>query len=170
MSEPTSDAAASQALTGQPATRATPPNADAAPASVQSEAHSRVQSNAPSPGLNAAALLPANAASSSDRETTVWQLREVMQQFVRERSWEQFHNARNLAMSLAIEAGELMEHFQWHTTSEVVAGERLDREGIRDELADVICYALSLANALDIDIAQAIEQKMVKNRTKYPAP
>ncbi|MGN6543786.1 MAG: nucleotide pyrophosphohydrolase [Aureliella sp.] len=105
-----------------------------------------------------------------DRNATVWQLRELMRQFVRERQWERFHNAKNLAMSLAIEAGELMEHFQWHTTDQVVASEGLDLAGIRDELADVLCYGLSLANALDIDIAQAIEQKMVKNRHKYPAP
>ena len=72
-------------------------------------------------------------------------------------------------MSLAIETGELMEHFQWLTTDQVVAGDQLDRIGIQEELADVLCYALSLANALDIDIASAIEKKMVKNRIKYPA-
>ena len=105
-----------------------------------------------------------------DRNVTVHQLRNVMREFVRERNWEHFHNAKNLAMSLAIEAGELMEHFQWLTTQEVVAGGRLDRAGITDELADVVCYALSLANALEIDISQAIEQKMVKNRLKYPPP
>lgn len=109
------------------------------------------------------------AQAFDDRHATVWQLRERMRAFVRERQWERFHNAKNLAMSLAIEAGELMEHFQWHTTDQVVASEGLDLAGIRDELADVLCYALSLANALDIDIAQAIEQKMVKNRIKYPA-
>ena len=91
-----------------------------------------------------------------------------MRQFVRERQWEKFHNAKNLSMSLAIETGELLEHFQWLTTDQVVAGEGLDRAGITDELADVLCYALSLANALDIDISQAIHQKMIKNRIKYP--
>lgn len=104
-----------------------------------------------------------------DRYVTVEQLRNVMRQFVRERQWEKFHNAKNLAMSLAIETGELLEHFQWLTTDEVVAGQALDRAGIADELADVLCYALSLANTLDIDIAQAIHQKMAKNRLKYPA-
>lgn len=62
----------------------------------------------------------------SDQHTTVWQLREVMREFVRQRQWEHFHNAKNLAMSLAIEAGELMEHFQWLTTDQVVAGDELD--------------------------------------------
>ena len=106
----------------------------------------------------------------SDETTNVAELRGWMREFVRERNWQQFHNGKNLAMSLAIEAGELMEHFQWLTSEEVLDPSRLNREGIRDELADVLCYALSLANALDIDLTQAIEQKMVKNRLKYPAP
>lgn len=93
-----------------------------------------------------------------------------MRVFVAERNWQHFHNGKNLAMSLAIEAGELMEHFQWLTSEEVLAPAKLNLPGIKDELADVVCYALSLANALDIDLSQAIEQKMVKNRLKYPAP
>ncbi len=105
-----------------------------------------------------------------DSEVTVRQLRSLMQQFVSERGWEHFHNGKNLAMSLAIEAGELMEHFQWLTTAEVVEGTRVDRQGVEEELADVVCYALSLANALDIDLSQAIARKMIKNRLKYPAP
>lgn len=109
-----------------------------------------------------------NVESTSDAEVTVLQLRQLMAQFVRERNWEKFHNAKNLSMSLAIEAGELMEHFQWLTTEEVLTGTSLDQAGIRDELADVVCYALSLANALDIDLSLAIAQKMVKNRLKYP--
>lgn len=105
---------------------------------------------------------------NTDQQTTVATLKHWMAEFVREREWERFHNGKNLAMSLTIEAGELMEHFQWLTTDEVVAGQGLDRQGIEDELADVLCYALSLANALGIDITAAIEQKMVKNRLKYP--
>lgn len=103
-----------------------------------------------------------------DQQVTVEQLRDLMRQFVRERNWEKFHNAKNLSMSLAIEVGELLEHFQWLTTEEVVSQQGLDRQGIADELADVLCYALSLANALDIDIAQAVYHKMNKNRSKYP--
>lgn len=106
--------------------------------------------------------------STNDETTTVAELRQWMKAFVAERNWQHFHNGKNLAMSLAIEAGELMEHFQWLTSDEVLDRDRLDMPGIRDELADVVCYALSLANALDIDLSQAIEQKMVKNRVKYP--
>lgn len=112
----------------------------------------------------------ANDPCKTDKQTTVAELREVMRLFVEQRSWQKFHNAKNLSMSLAIEVGELMEHFQWLTTDEVVAGESFDRQAVGEELADVICYALSLANALDIDISQAVTHKMVKNRIKYPPP
>ncbi len=105
---------------------------------------------------------------SNDETTTVAELRGWMREFVRQRNWQKFHNGKNLAMSLAIEAGELMEHFQWLTSEEVLNPDNLDIGGIRDELADVVCYALSLANALDIELSEAIEQKMVKNRVKYP--
>ncbi len=108
--------------------------------------------------------------SINDQTTSVAELRGWMREFVRERQWEKFHNGKNLAMSLAIEAGELMEHFQWLTSDEVLDRSQLNIDGIRDELADVVCYALSISNALDIDLSQAIEQKMVKNRLKYPAP
>ncbi len=103
-----------------------------------------------------------------DSTTTVAELKSIVQQFVDERNWRKFHNAKNLSMSLAIEAAELMEHFQWLTTDEVVAGEQQDLAEIADELADVTCYALALANVLKIDLAQAVSSKMVKNRQKYP--
>ncbi len=108
--------------------------------------------------------------SADDSNTTVAELRAVVQEFVDERQWRKFHNAKNLSMSLAIEAAELMEHFQWLTTDEVVAGEQIDLKEIADELADVTCYALAMANVLKIDLSQAVRSKMVKNRIKYPAP
>ncbi len=104
----------------------------------------------------------------NDSSTTVAQLRDVVREFVTQRQWEKFHNAKNLSMSLAIEAAELMEHFQWLTTEEVVAGEQQDIAEIADELADVTCYALAIANVLNIDLTQAVNSKMVKNRLKYP--
>ena len=105
---------------------------------------------------------------TADQQTTVAELKAIMQKFVDERNWQKFHNAKNLTMSLAIEAGELMEHFQWLTTEQVEQGTGYDRNEVADELADVVCYALSLANALDLDIAQSVESKMRKNREKYP--
>jgi NTP pyrophosphatase (non-canonical NTP hydrolase) len=106
---------------------------------------------------------------SADDRTTVHELKEVMREFVSERNWHCFHNAKNLSMSLAIEAAELMEHFQWLTTEQVTGGQGFDQGEVADELADVLCYALSLANALHIDISSAIKSKMHKNRRKYPA-
>ena len=107
-------------------------------------------------------------ANHDDTTTTIAELKAVVQHFVDERNWRKFHNAKNLSMSLAIEAAELMEHFQWLTTDEVVAGEQQDFGEIADELADVTCYALAMANVLKIDLSQAVNSKMIKNRLKYP--
>lgn len=107
----------------------------------------------------------------SDTTETVAQLREAVQDFVDERDWRQFHTPKNLAMSLAIEAAELMEHFQWLEVPASVERGRdpAHREAIADELADVCCYLLSLANALELDLSSAVRSKLVKNAVKYPA-
>jgi NTP pyrophosphatase (non-canonical NTP hydrolase) len=106
----------------------------------------------------------------SDSETTVSELRELVEEFVTERDWQPFHTPKNISMALAIEASELMEHFQWMTTeqSTVVRDDAETFLGVREELADVVTYGLALANRLDIDLAATIEEKMVKNRQKYP--
>ena len=107
----------------------------------------------------------------SDGDTSVAALRQIVADFVRERDWEQFHDAKNLSMSIAIEAAELMEHFQW-TRSEDLGKHLRDPEvqsEVRDELADVVCFVLALANRLDIDLTTAVTEKMKKNRAKYPA-
>ena len=103
-----------------------------------------------------------------DDKTTISQLKATVQEFVDERDWRRFHNAKNITMALSVEAGELMEHFQWLTTSEVVAGQGYAKSEVEEEMADVACYLFSLANALEIDLTQAIQSKMVKNREKYP--
>ncbi len=107
---------------------------------------------------------------SNDETTTVATLRKLMQTFVDERDWQQFHSPKNLSMSLAIEAAELMEHFQWLAPDESRQAKKDDGRlhAIGEELADVLCYALSLANSLDIDIATAVQKKMIKNSFKYP--
>lgn len=107
----------------------------------------------------------------NDQDTTVSQLRQAVAGFVDQRDWQQFHDPKNLAMSIAIEAAELMEHFQWlrnDQLSEVTdCTESLGR--IREELADVMCFLLAFANTLEIDVASAVEDKLVKNAAKYPA-
>lgn len=107
----------------------------------------------------------------NDQQTTVSQLRELVRAFVEERDWRQFHTPKNLSMSLAIEAAELMEHFQWLTADESrsLADDRDKLTEVGEELADVLCYALALANELGLDVSQAIRDKMVKNARKYPA-
>jgi NTP pyrophosphatase (non-canonical NTP hydrolase) len=81
------------------------------------------------------------------------------------RNWKQFHNPKDLAISLSIEASELLENFQWKTSEESVT-ENLPK--IREELADVLIYALLLSNELNIDPEQAIIDKIKKNGEKYP--
>ena len=106
-----------------------------------------------------------------DSETTIKDLRSLVAQFVRERDWEQFHDPKNLAMSIAIEAAELMEHFQWDRNDQIpdLFSKPGKREEVEEELADVACYCLSLANNLKVDLAEAIEKKILKNAKKYPA-
>ena len=106
----------------------------------------------------------------NDAETTVSQLREVVDRFVAERDWHQFHTPKNLVMALAIEAAELMEHFQWLTPEQSwqVADQAEKKAEVGEEISDVLCYLLALANELKLDLATALEAKMVKNVEKYP--
>lgn len=105
-----------------------------------------------------------------DKSTTIRELRNLVAEFTRERDWEQFHDPKNLAMSIAIEAAELMEHFQWDRNEQIPAilEDPGRRREIEEELADVICYCLSLANNLEIDLSEAVERKVLKNAEKYP--
>lgn len=106
-----------------------------------------------------------------DKTTTVAELKQLVADFVAERDWQQFHDPKNLSMSIAIEAAELMEHFQWVRSEELdaIRSEGHDHDEVAAELADVLAFAVSLANALDIDIADAMQRKMVRNAEKYPA-
>lgn len=110
-------------------------------------------------------------AAFSDAFTPVATLRQLVARFVRERDWEQFHSPKNLSMALAIEAAELMEHFQWISVedSRRVSQDASRLAQVAEELADVVCYAFAMANTLNIDVAAALEAKMIKNAQKYPA-
>ncbi|HNW91765.1 MAG TPA: nucleotide pyrophosphohydrolase [bacterium] len=108
----------------------------------------------------------------NDQETTVDQLKGLVAEFVREREWERYHSPKNLAMSIAIEAAEIMEMFQWLELD--AAKQRVNhdpefRAHLCEELADVTAYVLSLCQQNGIDLAAAMEDKMAKNRRKYPA-
>ena len=110
-----------------------------------------------------------NSPVASDSNVSVEDLKEEMRQFVAERDWRQFHSPKNLSMSIAIEAAELMEHFQWLTQDQSRQLDDASTQQVGEELADVLCYALAMANELELDIATTVRAKMVKNRSKYPA-
>lgn len=83
-------------------------------------------------------------------------------EFRDERDWEQFHNSKDLALALSIEASELLELFLWKEN------EDFDKEKLEDELADVLSYALLIAQKHDLNIADIINKKIIKNSKKYP--
>lgn len=86
-------------------------------------------------------------------------------QFRDERNWKQFHNPKDLAISLSLEASELLENFQWKTSDDAV---KENLENIKDEIADVAIYTMLLSHELGINLEQAIKEKIQKNKQKYP--
>ncbi|WP_201453742.1 nucleotide pyrophosphohydrolase [Streptomyces sp. NHF165] len=98
------------------------------------------------------------------------ELQDLLAQFAQERDWEQFHTPKNLAMALAGEAGELLEIFQWLAPDESQAIMQTPEraQAVEEEMADVFSYLLRLADVLDIDLAQALIDKVDKNGNRYP--
>lgn len=94
-----------------------------------------------------------------------------LRDFARERNWERFHTPKNLAMALAGEVGELVEHFQWLDAEEsaALADDPEARAGVGDELADVAIYLLRMADVLGVDLHAAIEAKIERNEARFPA-
>ena len=105
-----------------------------------------------------------------DNDTTVAGLRQCIAEFVAARDWEQFHTPRNLSVAIAVEAAELMEHFQWLTNEQAAAAvqDEAKHAAVADELADVLIYGLSLANTLDIDVGTAVMGKLERNEQRFP--
>ena len=104
--------------------------------------------------------------AKGDSETTLQDLKDAVQAFVRERDWERFHSPKNLSMALAAEAAELMEHFLWDTLE--ASHEKARKEDVADELADILLYLLEFANMTGIDVSEAVASKAKKNALKYP--
>ena len=96
-------------------------------------------------------------------------LRDALRQFTAERDWEQFHTPKNLAMALAGEAGEVIEHFQWLTAEQSQDLAPEVREAVALELADVLMYLIRLADVLEVDLADAARAKLLINAQRYPA-
>jgi dCTP diphosphatase len=103
-----------------------------------------------------------------DTHVTLQQLKSRMLEFVHARDWEQFHLPKNLSMALAVEASELMELFQWADAKQSWEIVRTERDKVEQELADVLAYTLSFANACDIDLTDAFMRKLALNAEKYP--
>ena len=93
------------------------------------------------------------------------ELEKKINEFRDERDWRQFHNEKDLAISISLEASELLELFQWSSSEEIV---QTKRNEIEDELADVMIYSMMLASNLDINIEEIILNKLRKNNEKYP--
>ncbi len=105
----------------------------------------------------------------STRPDSLNDLRDRLRQFAAERDWEQFHVPKNLAMSVAIEAAEIMERFQWLTPDESAALPESQRAAVAHEIADVLLYLVRLADVLEIDPLEAALDKMAINARRYPA-
>jgi dCTP diphosphatase len=97
-----------------------------------------------------------------DDATTLQELKDLGATFADERGWQQYHQPRNLATSIIIEAAELLEHFQWGDYSEQ------DKQEVADELSDILAYCFHLARALDIDVSTAYRDKLERAAKKYP--
>ena len=97
------------------------------------------------------------------------QLSQRLLRFARERDWEQFHSPKNLAMALAGEAGELLEHFQWLTEAQSKDLAADKRAAVSMEMADILIYLLRLSERLDVDLLAAAERKIQLNEIRYPA-
>ncbi len=95
-------------------------------------------------------------------------LTKAIVEFNKARNWSQFHNPKDLALSLVLEASEVMEHFQWKNPEEIQAYVKKNKAVIGDELADVFYWVLLMSHYLDIDIIKASVKKLNKNKKKYP--
>ena len=104
-----------------------------------------------------------------DGMRTFGELQQRLQHFVDERDWSRFHSPKNLAMALTGEVGELVEHFQWLDGEASEALEPETREAVRRELADVQIYLMLLAARMDMDLLEAVDDKVDENDKKYPA-
>ncbi len=104
-----------------------------------------------------------------DQNTTIADLKRKALEFRDARKWAKYHTPRNMAISISLEAAELLEHFQWLTDEEIEKHLKGNgRAEIADEMSDILVYLLTMAADLGIDLSSAVESKMKKNAEKYP--
>jgi len=109
---------------------------------------------------------------AGDGEVTVDFLKQRIAKFVKDRDWDSYHHPKELAISISIEAAELLEIFQWiekRPKEEIKENKEL-MAAIKDELADIINYCIGLANQLEIDLSESVLSKIEKNESRYPVP
>jgi len=95
-------------------------------------------------------------------------IQNQLQNFASERDWEQFHTPKNIAMALSVECSELVEIFQWLNPEESKLPNKMQLELINNEVADIAMYLLRFCDLLDLNLENAIQEKLVKNAEKYP--
>lgn len=104
-----------------------------------------------------------------DTRTTVADLKKITREFVQERDWLKYHSPKNMAMAIAVEAAELMEHFLWVDAPLSAQALENNRAAVQHEIADIAAAIFMFCDENNIDLARAIEEKMAYNRSKYPA-
>ncbi|KQO17118.1 nucleotide pyrophosphohydrolase [Acidovorax sp. Leaf78] len=113
--------------------------------------------------------MPSDASPSGDpAPTSLQQLALRLQDFAQQRDWGQLHSPKNLASALIVEAGELLEHFQWLTEEQSRNLPADKKQAVAHEMADVLLYLVQMATALDVDLIEAANAKMEINGGKYP--
>ncbi len=99
---------------------------------------------------------------------SIEKLKQAVDRFADDRKWEQFHSPKNLAMALIVEAGELVEHFQWLSQEQSLHLDTQKKSAVAEEMADVFIYLVRMASRLEIDLLDATAKKLIVNARKYP--
>lgn len=95
-------------------------------------------------------------------------MQSKIRKFCQDRDWDQFHNPKDMALSLMLESAEVLEHFQWKNDTEIRTHIKNHKDAIAEEISDVLYWTLRMADKLDIDIVDAFNKKLIKNGQKYP--
>ena len=95
-------------------------------------------------------------------------IKKIIGEFASERNWDKYHTPKNLSMALSVESSELVEIFQWLTQEESKNIDSKDIQSVKDEVADILIYLIRIADKLDIDLEEAVLEKIKKNTKKYP--
>ena len=104
----------------------------------------------------------------TDNTVNIEFLKSIINNFIENRNWSQYHNLKDLAISISLESAELLELFQWKDNIDSIKEDPVFLQKMKDELADIFIYSIIMSNNLGIDISTAIKQKLDKNNTKYP--